>query len=295
QKRDPKADALRDRFRELRRVDSEKLTEEQTKGLAEVQEAFFKSFRNRRRVDFGGSLRRALRRETEMHFEYLLREDRSMVELLDADYTFLNEDLSKHYGIEGVTGREMRRVSLPEDSPRGGILTQGTMLAVTSNPDRPSPVKRGVFILENILGTPPAPPPPNIPALEDAVDESRPREVTVRESLEIHRAQPLCASCHDRMDPLGLALENFNAMGMWRDQERGTPISAEGQLVTGEPFDSIKALKKILATERRDDFYHCLTEKMLTYALGRGLEYHDVETIDQIVERLKKAMAVPLP
>ncbi len=293
QKRDPKVEALRDRFRELRRIDADDLTEAQTKELADVREEFYKSFRNRRRVDFGGRLRRAMRQETEMHFEYLVREDRSLVELLDADYAFLNEDLAKHYGVEGVDGREMQRVSLPADSPRGGILTQGTMLGVTSNPDRTSPVKRGVFILENLLGTPPAPPPANIPSLEDAVDESRAREVTVRESLAIHRAEPLCASCHNRMDPLGLALENFNAMGMWRDHERDKPISAQGRLITGESFDSVKALKRILATERREDFYHCVTEKMLTYALGRGLEYYDVETIDQIVERLKAADGRP--
>jgi hypothetical protein len=237
-------------------------------------------------VELTRELRLAMRQETEMCFEHIVREDRSVVELIDSDYTFLNEDLAKHYGIPGVEGREMRRVTLPADSVRGGILTQGTMLVVTSNPTRTSPVKRGLFILDNLLGTPPPPPPAAVPNLEESEKEFKDREPTLKEVLELHRSKPLCNSCHARMDPLGLALENFNAMGMWREKERGQPIEPAGQLITGEPFRDVRELKRLLANEHRLDFYRCLTEKFLTYALGRGLEYYDVHTVDQIVARL---------
>ena len=239
------------------------------------------------RDSFNEDVRRAMRRETEYCFEHLLREDRSLLELLDADYTFANEELAKFYGIPGVEGDEMQRVELPADSPRGGILTQGTLLVVTSNPTRTSPVKRGMHILENVLGTPPPPPPPDIPLLEEAAAALPGREPTVRELLEIHRREPLCHSCHARMDPLGLALENFDAHGIWRETEKGRSISPAGELLTGEKFDSIQELKKILTERHRQDFYRCLTERLLTYALGRGLEYYDEHTVDQIVERLE--------
>lgn len=169
------------------------------------------------RDKFDSSARRAMRQETEMLFEYIVREDRSVLELLDCDYTFLNEKLADLYDIPGVEGKEMQRVTLPEGSPRGGILTQATMLTVTSNPTRTSPVKRGLFILENILGTPSPPAPPNVPALEDAAKKFGEREPTLREVLAAHRESALCSSCHSRMDPLGIALENFNALGMWRE------------------------------------------------------------------------------
>jgi hypothetical protein len=234
-------------------------------------------------------LRLAMRRETELYFGHVIREDRSILELIDSDYTFLDEKLADFYGIPEVKGREMRRVTLPPDSPRGGVLTMGTLLTVTSNPTRTSPVKRGLFILDNILGTPSPPAPPNIPELEEAEKEFKDRRPTIREAMEAHRSNALCHSCHSRMDPLGLALENFNALGLWRDTERDQPIDASGQLITGEPFQDIRDLKKILARERRLDFYRCLTEKMLTYALGRGLEYYDVQTIDQIVDQLVQA------
>jgi Protein of unknown function (DUF1588)/Protein of unknown function (DUF1585) len=200
----------------------------------------------------------------------------------------LNEKLARHYGIPGVTGPEMRRVTLPADHPRGGVLTQGTVLTVTSNPTRTSPVKRGLFILDNILGTPPPPPPGDVPLLEDAEKEFKDRSPTMREVMELHRAKPLCSACHSRMDPLGLALENFNALGMWREKERGQAIDAAGKLITGEAFDGVRELKRILKTDRRAEFYRCLTEKLLTYALGRGLEYYDVEAVDRIVEQLEK-------
>jgi hypothetical protein len=228
-----------------------------------------------------------MRRETEMLFEHILRGDRSLLELLDSNYTFLNERLAKYYGIEGVLGDQMRRVDLPEGSPRGGVLTQGTVLAVTSNPDRTSPVKRGLYILDNILGSPPAPPPPNIPSLEEAGNAISGRTPTLRESMVLHRSQPSCASCHSRMDPLGLALENFNALGRWREMERAEPVDASGKLITGESFRDVRELKRILVEGHRRDFYRCLTEKMLTYALGRGLEATDVQAVDTIVDRVE--------
>ena len=228
-----------------------------------------------------------MRRETEMLFGHIVRNGRNVLELIDSDYTFLNERLAKYYGIADVKGEEMRRVALPAGGPRGGVLTQGTVLAVTSNPDRTSPVKRGLFILDNILGTPPAPPPPDIPPLEDAAKRSGNKKPTLREALALHRQDAKCSSCHNRMDPLGLALENFNALGRWRDKERGQPIDSSGKLITGEAFTTIQELKHVLVNRRRRDFYRCLSEKLLTYALGRGLGYDDVEAVDKLVERLE--------
>ena len=252
-------------------------------------EAFRRERRGRRpRIEFDHELRRAMKREAEMLFEHVMREDRSVLDFIDSDYTFVNERLSKVYGIENVNGDEMRRVELPDESPRGGLLTQAAMLIVTSNPTRTSPVKRGLFVLENILGTPPPPPPANVPELEDAAKAITDREPTLRETLELHRADALCSSCHTRMDPLGLALENFNALGMWREQERGNKIDTKGQLITGEAFTGPSDLKKVIKTERRVDFYRCLAEKLLTYALGRGLDYYDVHTVDEIVNRMEK-------
>lgn len=237
-------------------------------------------------VQLDRDLRDAMQSETELFVASVVREDRSVTELIESDYTFLNEKLAKVYGITNVTGSEMRRVTLPADSPRGGILTHGSVLVVTSNPDRTSPVKRGLFVLDNILGTPPPPPPANIPALEAAEEAFKDHEPTLRETLQLHREKPLCASCHNRLDPIGLAFENFNALGMWREKERNQSIESQGRLVSGESFDSIRELKHILATRHRLDFYRCLTEKMLTYAVGRGIEYYDIEAVDQIVQRL---------
>jgi hypothetical protein len=234
-----------------------------------------------------------MRQETELYFEYIIREDRSLSELLDSDYTFLNDRLATHYAIEGVKGSKFRKVSLAPGSPRGGILTQGTILAYTSNPTRTSPVKRGVFILENILGTPPAAPPPNIPALEDVAHGKDIEAMSLRETLALHREDALCRSCHNRMDPLGLALENFNAMGIWRDAELNQAIETDGVLITGESFSSIQEMKRILANERIIDFYYCFSEKLLTYALGRGMEYYDTATIDELVETLKQSEGSP--
>jgi len=248
----------------------------------------FRRFREKEpplRLD--ADLRQAMRSETEMFFASVVHEDRDVATLIDGDYTFLNERLAALYGLTNlnVTGNEMRRVMLPPDSPRGGVLTEGTVLVVTSNPDRTSPVKRGVFVLNNIMGTPTPPPPPNVPALE-ASEKTLKHDATLRDLLAAHRNEPLCASCHSRMDPIGLAMENFNALGIWRETERNQNIDPAGKLVTGESFDGVRELKHILATNHREDFYRCLTEKLLTYALGRGLEYYDVETVDRIVQRL---------
>jgi hypothetical protein len=217
-----------------------------------------------------------------------MHEDRSVNELIEADYTFLNQKLAAAYGLTnlGVTGTDMRKVALPPDSARGGVLTEGTFLVVTSNPDRTSPVKRGLFVLNNILGSPPPPPPPNVPALEVAENDIRDHEPTLKESLQAHRTHAECNACHSRLDPLGLAFENFNAFGAWREQERGQTIEPSGHLITGENFQNVRELKHILATNHRQEFYRALTTKMLTYAIGRGLEYYDTETVDQIVQRL---------
>jgi hypothetical protein len=240
------------------------------------------------RIEFDSGFRRAMRSETELYFDHVLQGDRSLLELIDSDYTFLNERLAQHYGIPGVTGEQMRLVRLAAGSVRGGVLTQGAVLAVTSNPTRTSPVKRGLFILDNILGTPPPPPPANVPNLEDAKKEFKGREPRLSEMLAIHRENKVCSSCHNRMDPLGLAFENFNALGGWRDTEARQPIDASGELASGEKFTDVKALKKLLVGPRRADFYRCIAEKMLTYALGRGLEFYDVETVDAISARLEQ-------
>jgi hypothetical protein len=293
QKSDPESEKRRARFRELRTRPPESLTPEEKTELEEARKAFVSGSRRFSQYELNGDLRRAMRRETEMLFEHIVQQDRSLLEFIDSDYTFLNERLAKHYGIDDVKGDDMRQVQLPADSPRGGVLTQGTMLAVTSNPDRTSPVKRGLFILDNLLGTPPAPPPPNIPPLEDAAKRISGRTPSLRETLELHRSEALCNSCHARMDPLGLALENFNALGMYRESRPDREIDAAGQLITGESFSTIRELKRVLVNERRLDFYRCLTEKLLTYALGRGLEYQDVQIVDTIVERLENENGRP--
>jgi hypothetical protein len=279
----------RQRFQELSAIPEEKRTAEQKAELQEMAERR-RRFQRGPQIELDGDLRRAFRLETEKSFAYVVHEDRSVLELINGDYTFLNEKLANHYGLTNlnITGGEMRRVTLPAESPRGGVLTHGSVLAVTSNPDRTSPVKRGLFILDNIMGTPAPPPPGNVPALEVAEKDFKDHEPTLREALTLHREKPLCASCHERMDPLGLAFENFNALGMWREKERKQPIDTAGKLITGETFDSVRELKQLLATKHRVDFYRCLTEKFLTYAVGRGMEYYDAETIDKIVQRLDK-------
>jgi mono/diheme cytochrome c family protein len=238
------------------------------------------------RPELDGDMRKAMRRETELYFSHVMREDRPVIELIDSNYIFVNDKLAQLYGLPDVTGPEMRKITLPAGSPRGGVLTQGSALFVTSNPDRTSPVKRGLFVLANFLGTPPPPPPANVPALEASEEDFKDHDPTLRDVLKLHRENPACASCHNRMDPIGLAFENFNALGMWRDTERKQPIQAQGNLITGESFGSVAELKRILAEDHRQEFYGTLTRKVLTYASGRGTEYYDVETVDEIVNRL---------
>lgn len=289
----PETEKARETFRRIVRIPEEKRTPEEMAAFAEARKTF-QAFSRVPKPSLTDSLRDAMQQETELYFSHIIREDRSLLELIESDYTFLNEKLAKHYGVEGVTGLDMRLVKLPADSPRGGVITQGTVLAVTSNPTRTSPVKRGVFILEAILGTPPAPPPPNIPPLENVASKEELSKMSLRDTLALHAQNVQCRSCHNRMDPLGLALENFNAMGMWRDTELNQPIAPAGQLITGESFGNIRELKHILATKHSRDFYYCFSEKLLTYALGRGLEYYDIETLDRLVAQLEADGGRPL-
>lgn len=235
---------------------------------------------------FDVRLRSDMRKETEMLFDFILRKDRPAEELISARYSFLNERLAKFYGIAGVEGEEFQPVDLTEHPERGGLLTQGTVLMVTSNPSRTSPVKRGLFVLDNLLGTPAPPAPPNVPELEEAGKIGA--SMTMREKMEIHRKKPDCRGCHARMDPIGLGMENFDALGRFRTEEHGKSIDTGGVLVTGEEFSNVAELKEILANKRRGDFYRCLSEKLLTFAIGRGVEYYDATTIQQLVERLEK-------
>lgn len=229
-------------------------------------------------------LRKAMRDETEMLFKYLMREDKDLLELLSADYTFLNEELAKHYNIPGVEGEEMRKVVIPEGAPRRGILTHAGVLIVTSNPSRTSPVKRGMFVLDNILGIKTPPPPEDVP---DLPEESEKELIgTMRELMVQHRENPKCNSCHSRMDPIGLALENFDLVGRWRDDDMGRPIDASGKLPTGESFQNALDLQEILIENHSEQFYRVIVEKLMVYALGRGIEYYDLPTIDRIARRL---------
>ncbi|MEQ8785687.1 MAG: DUF1592 domain-containing protein [Pirellulaceae bacterium] len=226
---------------------------------------------------FDDNLRSAMLRETELFFTFMLREDRSVLDLLAADFTFVNEPLAKLYGIDGVEGDAFQRVSL-SGTQRGGLLTQASVLTVTSNPTRTSPVKRGKWVLENLLGEPPPPPAPDAAPLDDQTQLTG----TLRQRLEQHRADPRCATCHQKMDPLGFALENFDAIGGWRTRDEGQPIDASGELPSGETFNGAKQLQTLLLKTKKEQFVRCLTEKMLTYALGRGLEYYDQCAVNEI-------------
>ena len=231
--------------------------------------------------EFDENLREAFRRETELFVESNIRADRSLIELLSANYTFVNERLARHYGIPGVYGDRFRRVTLDPDHPRGGLLGHGGLLMVTSYPNRTSPVVRGKWLLETLLGAPPPEPPPNVPGLPDRGEGGEP--ASVRERLERHRANPACAGCHAPMDPLGFALENFDAIGLWRaTSEAGQPIDASATMPSGEAFEGPAGLRRVLLS-RGDDFAATVTEKLLAYALGRGLEHTDRPAVRRIL------------
>ena len=232
--------------------------------------------------DFDDSLRDAFRRETELFIDSILREDRSAIELLTANYTFVNERLARHYGIPNVQGSRFRRVALDSDD-RHGLLGQGSVLTITSRPNRTAPVLRGKWILENILGTPPPPPPPNVPSLPEPIDGSRAKVLSMRERMAEHRSNPACANCHATIDPLGFALEHFDAVGRWRQLDDSfNPIDASGVLPSGATFGDLAAFKAELL-RHPEQFVTTLTEKLLTYALGRGVEYYDMPTVRRIV------------
>jgi hypothetical protein len=229
--------------------------------------------------NFDDNLRQAMRRETELLFEHLMREDASVTELLTADYTFVNERLAQHYGIPNIYGSHFRRVPVADEARRG-LLGHASILTVTSYPNRTSPVLRGKWVLENVLGTPPPPPLPDVPALED--NEAGKVARTLRERLEEHRANPVCATCHDVMDPIGLGLENFDAVGKWRTREPGGEIDSHGQLADGTPISGAAELRAALTADP-EQFARVFTAKLLTYALGRGLEAYDMPTVRRIV------------
>jgi hypothetical protein len=229
--------------------------------------------------DFDDNLRKAFRRETELFFESILREDRSVVDLLRANYTFVNERLAKHYGLPHIYGTRFRRVTLEEGSERGGLLRQGSILTVTSYATRTSPVVRGKWILDNLMGVPPPPPLPDVPALKDNTVDGN---LTVRRRLAEHRSNPTCSACHNLMDPLGLSLEKFDAVGRRRDAEAGVPIDAAGGLPDGSRFADVEGLENALL-RRPELFVGTVAEKLLIYASGRGLEYYDAPAIRTIV------------
>jgi hypothetical protein len=237
--------------------------------------------------DFDDNLRQAFRRETEMLFESIVREDRNVIDLLNADYTFVNERLARHYGMPNIYGSHFRRVTLDTDSPRRGLLGQGSILLVTSLATRTSPVLRGKWILENILGTPPPEPPPNVPALKE---NAKPTDkspdaiefLSVRQRMEQHRTNATCVNCHKMMDPIGFALENFDAIGQWRTLDGRIPIDASGELVDGTKVAGPGNLRRALL-RYSDQYVRTVTEKLLTYALGRGVEHYDMPVIRSIV------------
>lgn len=262
--RDPRADALVSNFA------GQWLYLRNLKGVAPDPEQFH---------GFDDNLRQAFRRETELLFDSVIREDRNVLDLLTADYTFVNERLALHYGIPGVYGSQFRRVAVTDEA-RKGLLGQGSILTITSHANKTSPVLRGKWILENLLGTPPPPPPPNVPPLNDKNAEGK--VLSVRAQMEQHRANPVCATCHKVMDPLGFALENFDAVGAWRTKDAGVPIDPSSQLADGLKVDGPVALRRALLRQP-EAFVRTATEKLLTYALGRGLESYDMPAVRRII------------
>jgi len=235
--------------------------------------------------DFDDNLRQAMKRETELFFGSIIAENRSVLDLLNADYTFVNERLARHYGIPNIYGTDYRRVKITDENRRG-LLGQGSILTVTSMPNRTSPVNRGKWILTNLLGNPPNPPPPNVPQLKE--NEAGAKKLSLRERMEAHRADATCAGCHKVMDPLGFSLENFDAVGQWRINDDGSRIDPSGTLFNGVKVDGPVALRKMLMANP-DVFAKVLTEKLLTYALGRGVEYTDMPTVREILKDAGKS------
>ena len=227
-------------------------------------------------------LRNSMIRETELFFEFIVKNDRKVTEFLDSDYTFVNDRLAKHYGLAGVRGGDFQKVQL-KDQQRGGVLSMASILTVTSNPTRTSPVKRGKWVLDNLLGQPPPPPAPDVPQLE-----ATPLKGTLRQQMEQHRANPSCAGCHAKLDPLGFGLENYDGIGGWRLTEKAAKIDSTGVLPDGNKFDGPAELRKVLLG-KADLFRRCLAEKLLTFSLGRGLEYYDKCALDDLVTKLKSA------
>ena len=236
--------------------------------------------------DWKGGIGSVRKKESQMFFSHILYENRNVIEFLNADYTFLNEKLARFYGINGVKGDKYQKVSL-QGTPRGGILTQGGILALTSSPTRTSPVKRGKYLLENILGTPPPPAPAGVPPLDE--QKAKSSKLTLRQQFAEHRSNPSCAGCHAYLDPMGFAFENYDAIGRWRDQEKKQPIDASGALVRGQTFANFADLRTVLVHDMSDQFVKNLAENLLTYALGRGLEYSDKPAVREIQRRAKAA------
>ena len=259
--KDPKAKALVENFAgqwlELRRLES----------VAPDREKF---------PEFDDYLRMSMRQETEMFFENLMRNDRSILDMIDAKYTFVNEKLASFYGIPGVKGTDFRKVDLT-GTPRGGVLTQASVLTVSSYATRTSPVLRGKWILENFLNEPIPPPPPNVPALDEAKIGAA---GSMRQQMEEHRTNPACSSCHSKMDPVGFGFENFNAIGQWRTKDGKFDIDPSGTLPDGRSFKGADDLKSLIAKDA-PKFAECVTDKLLTYALGRGLERYDRRTVKE--------------
>jgi hypothetical protein len=231
--------------------------------------------------EFDDNLRQALARETELFFESIVREDHSVVDLLTANYTFVNERLAKHYKIPNVYGSQFRRVTITDDARRG-LLGQGSILTSTSNANRTSPVERGKWVLTNLVGMPPAPPPPVVPALKETSDNGA--TLTMRQQMELHRQNAVCSSCHKLMDPIGFAMENFDGVGSWRSTDAGTPIDASGAFIDGTQLNGVVSLREAIV-RRPEVFVGAMTEKLLTYALGRGLDYHDMPAVRAIVRQ----------
>jgi hypothetical protein len=229
--------------------------------------------------DFNENLRQAMIKETDLFFQSMIHEDRSVLELINANYTFINEQLAHHYGISGVYGSAFRRVNLQDDDQRRGLLGQGSILTVTSYPNRTSPTIRGQWLLENILGSPTPPPPPNVPSLKEDKDSA---QLSMRQRMEEHRKNPVCSTCHSRMDPLGFALENFDGLGGWRTTIGNSAVDASGKLPDGTKFDGSAGLRQIILS-KQDQFIETFTEKLMTYALGRGVEASDMPAVRKIV------------